>query len=63
MTTETSATAREEALGRLAAYREARKRMPNDVRAALAAGCSQAEVARESGLSRQWVAKIERTSE
>lgn len=51
-------TARAEALGRLAIYREARAALHEDVRAAAIAGATQAEIARASGLSRQHVATI-----
>jgi hypothetical protein len=46
------------ALARLATYRRARERLHEDVRAADAEGASQADIARESGLTRQWVAQI-----
>ena len=46
------------ALGRLAVYRERRENLHADILAALAAGAIPAEIARASGLSRQWVAKI-----
>ena len=47
-----------DAMGRLAAYRQAREGLHDDVRAAVAGGASQVDVARASGLTRQWVAKI-----
>lgn len=47
-----------DALTRLASYRELRASMPQDVRDAAAAGATQAEISRVSGLSRQWVAKV-----
>lgn len=49
---------REAALARLAVYRVRREALHGDVLAALAAGAIPAEVARASGLTRQWVAKI-----
>ena len=52
-----------DALTRLASYRELRASMPQDVRDAAAAGATQAEISRVSGLSRQWVAKVLRTSD
>jgi len=52
------AAARALALERLAAYREARATLHADVRAALAAGATQADIARASGLTRQGIAKI-----
>ena len=52
-----------DALTRLASYRELRASMPQDVRDAAAAGATQAEISRISGLSRQWVAKVLRTSD
>ena len=58
MSDQQATAAREEALGRLAVYRDARATLHQDVRAALAAGASQADVARASGLTRQGVAKI-----
>ena len=54
----TRAADREAALARLAIYRERRKALRSDVRAALAAGAIPADVVRASGLSRQWVARI-----
>ena len=51
-------TAKRKALARLAQYRDARETVHDDVRAALDAGASQADVARASGLTRQGVAKI-----
>lgn len=59
MTTNPQAdAARAEMAGRLHAYRDARARLHHDVRAAAEHGMSQAEIARASGLTRQWVAKI-----
>jgi transcriptional regulator with XRE-family HTH domain len=47
------------ALGRLAVYRERREALHDDVReAAVAEGATQAEIARVSGVSRQWIARI-----
>jgi transcriptional regulator with XRE-family HTH domain len=46
------------ALSRLEVYKERRRDLGPDVREALAHGASQAEVARASGLTRQWVAKL-----
>jgi len=48
------------ALERLAVYRERREHLGADVREALANGATQVEVARVSGLSRQWVARLAR---
>ena len=47
-----------QALMALSEYRELREAMPQNVRDAAAAGHTQAEIARRSGLSRQWVAKV-----
>ena len=47
------------AMARLAAYRAARESLHGDVRAALALGATQADVARASGLARQWVGRIQ----
>ena len=57
-TTQIRETARADALGRLAVYRVAREALHVDVRAAAIAGATQAEIARASGLSRQYVATI-----
>ena len=47
-----------DALTRLVAYREARASLHGDIKAAAAGGVTQAEIARVSGLSRQWVALV-----
>ena len=49
---------RADALTRLVAYREARASLHGDIKAAAAAGVTQAQIARVSGLSRQWVARV-----
>lgn len=51
-----------DALGRLAVYRQRREALHDDVRQAIADGATQADVARASGLSRQYVAKLVTTS-
>lgn len=51
-----------EAQAALTAYREAREQLHDTVRMAARAGLSQADIARLSGLSRQWVARILATS-
>jgi predicted transcriptional regulator len=48
----------EAARTKLRAYRLLRENLEDIVRDASAAGMSQSEIARESGLSRQWVARI-----
>lgn len=50
------------ALDLLAIYRERREHLHDDVRAALDAGATHAEVARVSGLTRQWVSRIAHTN-
>lgn len=51
------------ALERLAVYRERREALHEDVAEALADGKIPAEIARVSGLSRQWVARIARNDQ
>jgi DNA invertase Pin-like site-specific DNA recombinase len=50
--------ARAEALGRLAAYREAHAALHADIRRAAALGLTKTEIAAASGLTRQGVGKI-----
>jgi CRP-like cAMP-binding protein len=53
-----ASAARDLVLGRLAAYRAARDTIHADVVTAAELGFTQADIARESGLTRQGVAKI-----
>jgi len=55
---ETDVTGKRAALARLESYRQARERLRDDVLVAHEAGASQAEIARASGLSRQWVGEL-----
>lgn len=49
---------RDAALAELREYRTRRETLPILVRRAFDTGLTQAEIARESGLSRQWVAEL-----
>lgn len=64
MTNPHAAAAREEALGRLAAYKERRATLHPDIRRAAELGISITEIAETSGLSWHGVKKIlDRTQE
>lgn len=58
MTTPQQAVARAEVAGRLAAFREARKTIHDDIRRAAELGMTTTEIAQASGMTWHGVAKI-----